>query len=198
MKIFTVELSNIHAWRLEEKPEDDRGRMETVALLEKRKATLDYLNIKAKLSHLSIGESYLNMIMAYTSASFACSGEVVLQLMEMGEKFEVSSTTTVDDFNCTLDRFQKLVDKIDSAVSGINTGEIYNDKCEVHMPGQALATYNETLLLEDSCTDVLQGALDKGWRVITACPMPDKRRPDYILGRFNPEHEVGARARRDP
>jgi hypothetical protein len=65
-----------------------------------------------------------------------------------------------------------------------------NAKCHVHMPGQALATYNETMLLQDSCTDELQRHLDSGWRMIAACPQPDARRPDYILGRFNPEREA--------
>jgi hypothetical protein len=67
----------------------------------------------------------------------------------------------------------------------------FNERCEVHMPGQALATYNETLLLEDACTDLLQGKIDEGWRIIAACPQPDSRRPDYILGRFNPERYNG-------
>lgn len=63
----------------------------------------------------------------------------------------------------------------------------YNNKCEVSMPGQALAMYNETLLLCDACTDKLQQELSNGWRIIAACPQPDQRRPDYILGRYNPE-----------
>lgn len=74
----------------------------------------------------------------------------------------------------------------------------FNSKCEVHMPGQALSIYNETLLLENRCTDALQESLDSGWRIIAACPQPDARRPDYILGRYNPnrtvpEHRDGAK-----
>lgn len=64
-----------------------------------------------------------------------------------------------------------------------------NERCHVHMPGQALATYNEVLLMENTCSDELQTALDKGWRMIAACPQPDSRRPDYVLGRFNPQRE---------
>lgn len=66
-------------------------------------------------------------------------------------------------------------------------GNTYNNKCEVHMPGNMLATYNQVQLLEDSCTDVLQTALSAGWRIIAVCPQPDSRRPDYIMGRFNPD-----------
>ena len=72
----------------------------------------------------------------------------------------------------------------------------FNRKVEVHMPGQALSVYNEVMLLEDSCTDMLQSNLNKGWRIIAACPQPDSRRPDYILGRFNPNHESDDRASR--
>lgn len=66
---------------------------------------------------------------------------------------------------------------------------VFNEKVEVHMPGQALSLYNDILLLTDDCSDDLQQALDNGWRIIAACPQPDQRRPDYIMGRFNPEKE---------
>jgi hypothetical protein len=67
------------------------------------------------------------------------------------------------------------------------------------MPGQALATYNDTLLLEDSCTDRLQEALNTGWRIIACCPQPNSRRPDYIMGRFSPVMtDTRASAKRDP
>lgn len=73
--------------------------------------------------------------------------------------------------------------------------DTYNNHCEVHIPGFALSTYNDTLLLEDSCTDVLQDALDKGWRIIACCPQA-QRRPDYILGRFNPDTSLDRSAKR--
>lgn len=41
----------------------------------------------------------------------------------------------------------------------------YNHKVEVHMPGVALATYNEVMLIEDACSDEVQTALDEGWRI---------------------------------
>lgn len=68
-------------------------------------------------------------------------------------------------------------------------GNTYNNKCEVHMPGNMLATYNQVQLLEDSCTDALQTAISSGWRIIAVCPQPDSRRPDYIMGRFNPDDD---------
>lgn len=62
----------------------------------------------------------------------------------------------------------------------------FNQRVEVHIPGNALTVYNKTQLLEDCCTDHLQEELDQGWRIIAVCPQPDQRRPDYILGRYEP------------
>ena len=71
----------------------------------------------------------------------------------------------------------------------------FNHRVEVHMPGQALSLYNETMLMEDACTDALQNSLSEGWRIIAALPQPDQRRPDYVLGRYNPA-SVGMNAER--
>jgi hypothetical protein len=48
-----------------------------------------------------------------------------------------------------------------------------------------LNNVNEMCLLEDCCTDALQGYLNEDWRMVAVCPQPDQRRPDYILGRVN-------------
>lgn len=72
----------------------------------------------------------------------------------------------------------------------------YNSHCQVHMPGNLMSTYNELLLKEDCCTDELQGALASGWRLISVCPQPDQRRPDYILGRYNPNIDLQDSAER--
>ena len=76
------------------------------------------------------------------------------------------------------------------------TNNTYNNRCEVHMPGNMLASYNEVMLIEDSCTDQLQSALSSGWRMIAVCPQPDQRRPDYIMGRWNPNKELDDGAER--
>jgi hypothetical protein len=68
----------------------------------------------------------------------------------------------------------------------------YNERVEVYTPGMGLMLFNRTMLLSDACSDALQSELDNGWRIIAACPQPDQRRPDYILGRFEPDDEPGA------
>lgn len=91
--------------------------------------------------------------------------------------------------------FGKINEKSDAQIT-LPSGNTYNSKCEVHMPGSALSTYNDMMLMEDACTDALQAALNSGWRIVAACPQPDQRRPDYILGRFNPEQDSDGGARR--
>lgn len=125
--------------------------------------------------------------------TFACTGDQLLEIMAVDDSVTVKSSAPVasDSIPGMIERMEYIVKRFESIeLPAINGGEtIYNQKCEVHMPGQALASYNETLLLEDSCTDRLQEALNVGWRVIAACPQPDNRRPDYIMGRFNPSIE---------
>lgn len=92
----------------------------------------------------------------------------------------------------------ELAEKPIKLIQESNSGDVnYNTKCEVHMPNMAMSMYNEMLLLEDACTDVLQGSLNSGWRIIAACPQPDQRRPDYILGRFNPDYDADGFAKRN-
>lgn len=87
-------------------------------------------------------------------------------------------------------KFQSLCSKMEALLTKTwPSSPEYNTVCEVHMPGQALSTYNDVMLLEDACTDALQTAMDIGWRIISACPQPNQRRPDYILGRFNPKKQ---------
>lgn len=109
--------------------------------------------------------------------------EKILALTLANIKFEVLQKTEIKQ-NVT----QELIKLAEKPVQLVNSegGNTYNNKCEVHMPGQALSLYNEMLLLEDACTDALQESLNTGWRIVAACPQPDQRRPDYILGRYNP------------
>lgn len=127
---------------------------------------------------------------AYVSATYATGDDLIildqgnfLQLVESGFPYEFKRTITTK-----LDSmFETVAGKVIETGTTENT---YNQRCEVHMPGQALSTYNDLMLAEDHCTDSLQTHLDNGWRIITCSPQPDQRRPDYILGRFNPEKEA--------
>lgn len=121
------------------------------------------------------------------------SGENLLALAVGGIKFEVQRKVDVD-----VDITKQLMELANKPLTlSTGGGTTYNNKCEVHMPGNMLSLHNEICLLEDSCTDELQRFLMQGWRIIAACPQPDQRRPDYVLGRFNPElDEQDTNARR--
>lgn len=96
-------------------------------------------------------------------------------------RFEVRGISSTGRTN-----FIDSVDKIASKLEKLaNTEQLFNERCNVHVPGFGLVMYNEVKNVDDYCTEQLQDMLDDGWRIIAACPQPDQRRPDYILGRYN-------------
>lgn len=62
--------------------------------------------------------------------------------------------------------------------------QTFNDKCNVSITNDFLTQVNQTMLLEDACTDYLQECLSLGWRIISVTPQPNQRRPDYVLGKI--------------
>jgi hypothetical protein len=81
-------------------------------------------------------------------------------------------------------RFGEFEDRMTR--NAVHQDEYVNRRLDVHVPGIGLLLLDEVQLLEDGCTDMLNDRLSKGWRIIAACPQPDQRRPDYILGRVAP------------
>jgi len=53
------------------------------------------------------------------------------------------------------------------------------------IPNAALFSVQSLRVLENECTEAVQSALDKGWRIVAVCPPNDTRRPTYILGHFD-------------
>lgn len=125
--------------------------------------------------------------------------ELVLDRAQMAELTIRNLPITVGQvINTNIDITRQLMEWAEKPVklSAQSAGDTYNNTCEVHMPGHSLSLYNEMLLLEDACTDVLQGSLNSGWRIVAACHQPDQRRPDYIMGRFNPDYDCAGSAER--
>jgi hypothetical protein len=52
----------------------------------------------------------------------------------------------------------------------------------VSVTGPNLLAVQTVTWLEDACTEDLQSALDKGWRIVAVCPPNDSRRPTYVIG----------------
>jgi hypothetical protein len=173
-------------------------RKEHLVKYNKAKLVVETLNLNVALIDPSSTSLKLNdkgeevyasysIVESGASDSFVITAKQLLWLATSNIPIKVINETTVevDDIVKT---FNLCADK------GLNAGEVitntYNNKCDVHMPGNMLASYNEVMLLEDSCSDVLQESLQAGWRMIAVCPQPDQRRPDYILGRWNPDKDI--------
>lgn len=130
----------------------------------------------------------------YGTGMFYADRSLIAELTIKKIEFEIGGSSNVnldvgtDGLLSSLERIQAAADKL-AQITASTEGQ-FNHSCNVYMPGNAMLMFNETLLLEDHCTDALQEALNKGWRIIAACPQPDQRRPDYILGRYNPNNLV--------
>lgn len=86
------------------------------------------------------------------------------------------------DYNHMLDMMNKVSQKIEDAKNHFDKTVEFNQRCDVHVPGLGLLNINRLAYATDYCTEELQRLLHQGWRIISVCPQPDQRRPDYILG----------------
>jgi hypothetical protein len=166
MKILAITLGYI--WT-----SDDEEKSKQVA---KRRAALDAAGIEVTETDSALASMPKFIVTESQLAALLLAGE------EAKVEREVKLTDSTQDM---LDAMRQVATKLEAMKGG---GDQFNARCDVHMPGNALMSFNVTMLLESSCTDELQAQLDKGWRIIAACPQPDQRRPDYILGRFDPTH----------
>jgi len=96
--------------------------------------------------------------------------------------FEVAQAA---DFSKSFRQLEELSKNLGEKIKDVT----FNQKCDVHISGNMLLTINDLKLIEDSCADDIQIELNNGWRIIAVCVQP-QRRPDYILGRYNPDLKV--------
>lgn len=105
------------------------------------------------------------------------------------EKCIKSEEPTVQNIQSLLNRIEEKTAQINKTID-IMKSQTFNQKVNVHVGGGLMVTYNDLCLKEDCCTDELQCELNNGWRIIAVCVQPNQRRPDYVLGRYNPELDV--------
>ncbi|MFV0518445.1 MAG: hypothetical protein ACK5MV_13715 [Aminipila sp.] len=110
-------------------------------------------------------------------------------------KYPYSITSCVKNEEPSISNINAILAEIEKKTQNLlrlseNMKASFNEKVSVHMGGGLITTYNELLLKEDVCTDELQQELNNGWRILGVCVQPDQRRPDYILGRYNPNLDV--------
>lgn len=149
--------------------EDSKTKEE--AYLEKYNASdgLDLYVVKSDMTYIVDTDLLLLTIDRFNTKVIYT---VVGQLKDMPSAFQSSE-------NKVLEKLLSLEEKL----SLFDKTQQFNTKVGVHISDLGLLNIKEVDVLEDICTDTLQKWLDEGWRIITVCPQPDKRRPDYILGR---------------
>lgn len=141
-------------------------------------------NIYERLSQKDIEEDYVfvardNHMVDLLSFAPKCPYPFTIN------KSILSIDTPVSNLDTILYTIEDKVNNLVKVLADVE-GRSFNSKCNVHVGGGLLVTFNELKLSEDTCTDVLQIELNDGWRIMAVCVQPDQRRPDYILGRYNP------------
>jgi len=186
MRIFSVSISPIY----ESDPEKKKAKI----------IRRDYLLQECGVL-LPVKDDDPEYFTGYASHDVIVTGDQLLNIIICKIDHTVKNEANIEQEPSTLmNALSVALDKLNNLnIPGFNHRSEFNEKVDVHMPGNLLMSFNETLLIEDSCTDVLQDSLNNGWRVVAVCPQPDQRRPDYILGRYNPSIEVcGPSAARSP
>lgn len=184
MRLFKIEVSHLYTWDSdseETKAKKARQLEERIHLFEQLKITPDRKKAEG------FGYGYPGELLVNDQQLLA----LTIGNQEPKIKSEVPVPEEEDgspELPAVMRKFNRLAQKLIS-LPGLNQQQenYFNQKCEVHIPGPALTNYNDLLLAEDICTDELQRHLNNGWRIIAACPQPSQRRPDYILGRYNPD-----------
>ena len=113
-----------------------------------------------------------------------CNAEQAIELLEAGYCGSYVSPKEhirlLYDVKSEVDIASMIEASVSSSVEAI--GKLFNEKTSSEQPGPSLLNVDETMLMEDACTNALQENLDNGWRILAVCPQP-QRRPDYVLGR---------------
>jgi hypothetical protein len=175
IRIFQVSLGYISQW-------SDSDKENLPVKVAERRALLEKLDVKHNYDDDAISRG----------PTVCLNGDQVLNLVREKQDFEIVNEigVSVDGLASAAMRLEAVINKATEAMSKLPTNSL-NEKVNVHVPGAALMFINRTMLLEDGCSDALQNYLNDGWRIVAACPQPDSRRPDYILGRYDPEYKPG-------
>jgi hypothetical protein len=179
MRILNAKLDSIYLWESDE----EKKKAEIAKRVEKRTVTLLRLGI-----HFDPDADLTE------SVGIAVTEGQLADLLIAGEKVEVKTSVDLsgDRMMRAVETLEVLTEKLAKFSNGLPEvqGAMYNERVEVHTPGMGLMLFNRVMLLQDACSDALQSEMDNGWRIVAACPQPDQRRPDYILGRYDPAYAL--------
>jgi hypothetical protein len=102
-------------------------------------------------------------------------------------KFRGMPKTVEKDYASVIEQIVAIQEKFENALKSFDQQVEFNQKCDVHVSNLGLLNINQLGYAVDYCTEALQDQLNKGWRIIACCVQPDGRRPDYVMGRYNPD-----------
>jgi len=141
----------------------------------------DYLGSKFKVGE--VDDNGLYPIANNTWETFTADIYPIFQKIP-NAKIELKRLADLADFYKTLTGWLGTMQNVAERLETIQAKQqMFNEKCEVHVPGFGLLAITETYVETDCCTERLDDCLRKGWRILAVCPQPDQRRPDYVLGR---------------
>jgi hypothetical protein len=178
MRIINATLDSISIWYGED---EEKKAREKAAKVEKRRVALEKVGITVDATDLS------------KSITLSLTEMQLADLMVLGESLTVSSSFDVaaNPVMRAAEVIEAAARKLDAFANSVpDVNAQYNERVEVYTPGMGLMLFNRVMLLQDACSDALQSEMDNGWRIVAACPQPDQRRPDYILGRYDPAYAL--------
>lgn len=97
----------------------------------------------------------------------------------------VITSTNISITNCGITN--EILEKFETINEKFNEAQQFNKKVNVYQPNNIMINFNEVESVIDCNTEHLQTWLDQGWHLLSICPQPDQKRPDYILARYIPE-----------
>ena len=119
-----------------------------------------------------------------------CNENNLIQLTDLEQLYNITPTVkcTIEKVvpfrvDCNAIELENAINNLSQKINFLSDKQFdFNAKCNVQVPGLGLLRIKTVDYVCDMCTEKLQRRLNEGWRIIAACPQPDQRRPDYILG----------------
>jgi hypothetical protein len=132
---------------------------------------------------------FLNIyLIKNTDNVYVVDSDILFSLLDsFNIKYKYTVVGTIKDlpsakYTSELKVIEKLL-SLEEKLNIFSKEQQFNTNVGVHISDLGLLNVKEVDVLYDPCTDELQTWLNEGWRILAICPQPDKRRPDYILGR---------------
>lgn len=177
MRLITATLDSIYVWEGNEA----KKAAQTAKLVESRRDALAKLGIQTDETDLA------------RAIQIVVTERQLADLMIMGQSVHAQASLNVaeDPIMRAAQAIEVAAEKVarfSESLPEVNNN--FNERVEVYTPGAGLMLFNRVMLLQDACSDALQMEMDNGWRIIAACPQPDQRRPDYIMGRYDPKYAL--------